>query len=55
MMNSVSRSGGFVTYLSVIAYPDSRRILVALSPKTGVSATQGRWVEVDWEKVFAAK
>ena len=55
MMDSVSRGGGLMTYLSVIAYPDARRMYVAVTPKTGVPATQGRWVEVDWEKVFAAK
>jgi hypothetical protein len=55
MMDSVARSGGATTYLSVIAFPDSRKMVVALTPKTGVSATRGHWVEVDWQQVFAAK
>jgi hypothetical protein len=55
MMHSVSRSGDFVTYLTVIAFPETRKMVVALSPKTGVSATRGHWVEVDWKTVFEAK
>jgi hypothetical protein len=55
MLDSVAPQGGFMTYLSVIAFPDTRRLVIAVTPKTGVPATKGHWVEVDWQQVFAAK
>jgi hypothetical protein len=55
MLNSVARSGGTTTYLSVIAFPGSRRMMVAVFPKSGVPATQGHWVDVEWDQVFGAK
>lgn len=52
MMDSVAFNGGSVTYLSVIVFPKARRMEVAFSPSTGVSATKGRWVEVGWDQIF---
>jgi len=52
MMDAVGPNGATMTYLSVIAFPKQRRMVVALATKPGVSATKGRWTTVDWDAVF---
>jgi hypothetical protein len=55
MMDSVARGSQVTTYLSVVALPDSRKMVVARLPQAGVPATRGPWVEVEWKAVFAAR
>jgi hypothetical protein len=43
------------TYLSVIAKPAKRELLVAVAPRAGASATDGEWTHVAWEAVFSKK
>jgi hypothetical protein len=52
MMDAVGPNGATMTYLSVIAFPKQRRMVVALATKPGVSATKGHWTTVDWDAVF---
>ena len=52
IMDSVSRNGKWVTYLSVIAFPIERKIAFAVSPGNGVSATRGEWIEITWDQIF---
>jgi len=52
MMDAVAPNGATMTYLSVIAFPKQRRMVVALATKPGVSATKGRWTPIDWDAVF---
>jgi hypothetical protein len=52
MLDSVAVNGASVTYLSVVVTPKARRMAIAYSPERGVSATRGRWVTVDWERIF---
>jgi hypothetical protein len=54
MMDLVAEKGEIVTYLTVIALPRERRIVFAISPGEGVSATRGRWAEVSWGQVLGA-
>lgn len=55
MLDDVARNGAVVTHLSVIAWPQTRKMLVARSPVFTVSATRGGWVEVDWPALFDLK
>ncbi len=55
MLASVARGGGMTTYLSVIAFPAARKMVVATLPEAGVPATKGPWVDVEWDQVFGAK
>ena len=52
MMDSVSENGDTVTYLSVIGFPTQRRLIFAISPGQGVSATKSEWMEITWDQVF---
>ena len=52
MMHSVSRSGETVTYLTVVAFPNAKKMIFAVTPARGVSATKGEWVEIDWNSLF---
>ncbi len=52
MLDQVSRNGGVVTHLSVVAWPQSRKMLIARSPILTVSATRGGWTEVNWKDLF---
>jgi hypothetical protein len=51
-MHSVARSGETVTYLTVVAYPGTRKMVFAVTPAHGVAATEGQWVEITWDSVF---
>lgn len=53
LLESVCRNGALVTHFSVVVWPDRRRMSFARSPSPGRSSTQGRWITVDWEDLFA--
>ncbi|MBV8879752.1 MAG: hypothetical protein JO332_07310 [Planctomycetaceae bacterium] len=53
LLEGVSRSGPVVTHLSIVVWPAARRWTFAVSPQTGVSATKGRWIALEWKDVFA--
>lgn len=53
ILESVSRGGLIVTHLSYVAWPASRRWAFSVSPATGVSASKGRWIALEWKDVFA--
>jgi hypothetical protein len=55
MMDAVAVRGEGVTYLTAIAFPDEKRFIFATTPDTGVPATEGRWIEVNWDAIFAAQ
>jgi hypothetical protein len=52
MMDSVAENGATVTYLSVIGFPKTRKIIFAVSPGDGISATKGKWIEISWDQLF---
>jgi len=52
LLQSVSRSGALVTHLSYVAWPAARRWTFAVSPQTGISASKGRWIALEWKDVF---
>lgn len=52
MMDSVSKNGSAVTYLSAIAFPKRKKMIFAVSPSGGVSATKGKWIEISWDRIF---
>src|SRR5882672_8890936 len=52
LLESVGRSGPIVTHLSYVAWPAARRWSFSVSPKTGVSASKGRWISLEWKDVF---
>lgn len=52
MMDSVARSGEVVTYFTVIAIPGEKRIVFAVSPGRGISATREEWIEITWDLIF---
>jgi hypothetical protein len=54
IMDSVARNGKTVTYLTVIAVPGERKMVFAVSPGLGVSATRGEWIEITWNQIFGA-
>jgi hypothetical protein len=56
MLDSVSRSSSSsTTLISAVIWPKLRRVVVAISPQAGVSATRGRWITVDWQDLFGAQ
>jgi len=52
LLQTVSRSGALVTHLSYVAWPASRRWTFSISPQTGISASKGRWIALEWKDVF---
>ena len=52
MMDSVAKSGEVVTYLSVIAIPGEKRMIFAVTPGQGLSATRQEWIEITYDQVF---
>ena len=52
IMDSVARSGEIVTYLTSIAIPGEKRIVFAVSPGGGISATREEWIEITWDQIF---
>jgi hypothetical protein len=54
MMDLVAEGGETVTYLSVIAVPSERRLILAISPGQGISATKAEWIELTWDQIFRA-
>jgi hypothetical protein len=54
MMDSVARSDETITYLTVIALPDEKKLFFAVTPHEGVPATRGKWIELLWSQVFQA-
>ncbi|HLY10743.1 MAG TPA: C45 family autoproteolytic acyltransferase/hydrolase [Planctomycetota bacterium] len=52
LLEGVGRSGPIVTHLSYVAWPAARRWTFAVSPQTGVSATKGPWIALEWKDVF---
>ncbi len=52
IMDSVARSGEVVTYLTLIAIPGEKRIVFAVSPGLGISATREEWIEITWDQIF---
>lgn len=52
MLDRVAPQGQSMTYLSVVVFPKTRKMVVAFAPKAGVPATKGRWVPVEWDAVF---
>jgi len=52
LLQSVGRSGAIVTHLSYVAWPAARRWTFAVSPQTGISASKGRWIALEWKDVF---
>lgn len=55
MMDAVAVRGGSMTYMSMIILPAQRRAFVARAAEPGASATDGPWVEIVWDDLFAAK
>jgi len=53
LLESVGRSGPVVTHLSYVAWPAARRFTFSVSPQTGVTASKGRWIALEWKDVFA--
>jgi len=53
LLQTVSRSGALVTHLSYVAWPAARRWTFAVSPQTGISASKGRWIALEWKDLFA--
>jgi hypothetical protein len=41
-----------VTYLTSIAIPGEKRIVFAVSPGGGISATREEWIEITWDQIF---
>ena len=54
LLQSCSKDGDTVTYLTVIALPGERKMVFAVSPDLGVTATKGEWIEITWDQVFGA-
>lgn len=52
MMDSVAVNDLNITYCSIIAFPQTRELYIAISPEQGVSATQSQWALVTWNMVF---
>lgn len=52
LLDGVGKSGGVATYFSVVVWPASKRYAFAVSPKLGTSATKGRWITTEWDKIF---
>lgn len=56
ILAAVSMKGrDFSTHMSVVALPATRQLHIALSRAPGTSATDGPWVQVDWNDIFSAK
>lgn len=53
ILDSVAPSGFVVTLYSVIAWPKTKRMAIALSPAPLTPATKGRWIEFTWEEIFS--
>jgi hypothetical protein len=54
IMDAAAVRGSGSTYLSVIAFPGKREMVIAVAPEPGASATDGKWIRVQWETVFGA-
>jgi hypothetical protein len=54
IMDSVARSGEWVTYLTVIAFPGEKKMIFATTPGNGISATRGEWTKLTWDQVFGS-
>jgi predicted choloylglycine hydrolase len=54
IIDSVAVGGQAVTYLTWISIPKDRRIVFALTPRPGVPATRGEWMELTWDQVLGA-
>ena len=52
LLQTVGRSGALVTHLSYVAWPAARRWAFSVSPQTGISASKGRWIALEWKDVF---
>ena len=52
MLDRVAKSGGTMTYFSVVAWPSARRYAFALAPAMGTASTKGRWISADWAELF---
>jgi hypothetical protein len=55
IMDRAAVRGDGSTHIAVIARPNARQLMVAVAPKPGASATDGEWVEVNWNAVFSQK
>lgn len=53
MLDRVSKaSAASTTYYSAVVWPRQRKLMVSVSPEAGVPATRGKYVTVEWEKMF---
>lgn len=52
LLEKVSRSGGTLTYFSVIAWPGAKRYAFAVAPNLDTAAPKARWTTVEWGEVF---
>lgn len=52
ILDSVGENGDIVTYLSVVAIPKERKMIFAVSPGNGLSATKREWIEITWDQIF---
>lgn len=48
-------SAGNATLYTAVAWPAQRKLMVAVAPDLSTPATSGRYVAVEWEKVFGVK
>jgi hypothetical protein len=54
LLEGVSRSGGHLTFFSVITWPSTRRYAFAIAAGPDRSAPRSRWTTVEWDEVFRA-
>jgi hypothetical protein len=54
IMDSVSENGSIVTYLSAIIVPNERKMIIALSPGNGISATKSEWIEIELSRILGS-
>lgn len=52
MLDRVAKSGGTMTYFSVIAWPSERRYAFAVAPAMGQASTKGRWIVAEGSELF---
>ena len=52
IMDAVAQNGQTVTYLSVVVFPEERKLIFAITPGRGISATRGDWIQITWDQIF---
>ncbi|MCC7146862.1 MAG: hypothetical protein IT443_10490 [Phycisphaeraceae bacterium] len=56
IMRSVAKAALTNTTLyTAVAWPAERKVMVAVAPRAGASATESRYVLIEWDRLFAIK